>query len=98
MSRPEIARTLAQNPRILILDEATAALDYEAENLFQENLKRIAVGRTVLIIAYRLSTVRNADTILVMDEGRLVESGTHNQLIRRKGAYAALVKASGSGG
>lgn len=96
--RIAIARTLAQKPRILILDEATAALDYEAENLFQDNLKRIAVGRTVLIIAHRLSTVRNADTILVMDEGRLVESGTHQELLEADGAYSALVKASGSGG
>ena len=83
---------------LLILDEATAALDYEAENLFQVNLKRIAVGRTVVMIAHRLSTVRNADTILVMDEGRLVEAGPHDDLIKRNGAYAALVKSSGLGG
>lgn len=96
--RIAIARALATSPRILILDEATAALDYEAENLFQVNLKRIAVGRTVLMIAHRLSTVKNADTILVMDEGRVVEQGTHDQLLKMNGAYAALVKSSGLGG
>lgn len=81
----------------LILDEATAALDYESEQIFQSNLKRIAVGRTVLMIAHRLSTVRNADAIFVMDEGRVVEAGPHDQLIKQNGPYAALVKSSGLG-
>lgn len=96
--RIAIARALAIKPKILILDEATAALDYESENLFQSNLKRIAVGRTIVVIAHRLSTVRNADMIFVMDQGRLAEMGNHDELAAKNGPYAALLKMSGTGG
>jgi len=74
----------------LIFDEATSALDYESEQTFQRNLAHIAVGRTVLIIAHRLSTVRFADRILTLDHGRLVEDGTHDDLVRKGGRYAVL--------
>ncbi len=90
--RIAIARALATVPRILILDEATAALDYESERLFQNNLKLVARGRTVIIVAHRLSTIRHADRILVMDNGQIVEDGTHEQLVRRDGIYAALTR------
>lgn len=96
--RIAIARALATKPRILILDEATAALDYESENLFKKNLNRISVGRTVVMIAHRLSTVRHADKILVLDQGRLVEAGTHEKLSKANGPYAQLIKSSGAGG
>lgn len=88
--RIAIARALVTNPQILILDEATAALDYESERVFQRNLQHISKGRTVLIIAHRLSTVRNADRILVMDQGQLVEDGTHSALMAKNGLYAEL--------
>ncbi len=90
--RIAIARALATAPRILILDEATAALDYESERLFQDNLKLVAKGRTVIIVAHRLSTIRHSDRILVMDKGQIVEDGTHAQLVQRDGIYAALTR------
>ena len=88
--RIAIARALVGNPRILIFDEATSALDYESERVIQQNMRRIVAGRTVLIIAHRLSTVRFADRILTIERGRLVEDGTHDELIRGGGRYAAL--------
>ncbi len=88
--RIAIARALMGDPRILIFDEATSALDYESEQVIQGNMGGIAKGRTVLIIAHRLSTVRSAHRILTIDRGRLVEDGTHNELIKTKGRYAAL--------
>jgi subfamily B ATP-binding cassette protein HlyB/CyaB len=88
--RIAIARALVNNPRILIFDEATSALDYESERIIQENLQGIAFGRTVLIIAHRLSTVRRADRIITIDHGRLVEDGTHDDLVKTGGRYAAL--------
>jgi ATP-binding cassette, subfamily B, bacterial HlyB/CyaB len=88
--RIAIARALVTNPRILILDEATSALDYESERLFQDNLKRIAQGRTVFMIAHRLSTVRRSDRIITIDRGRIVEDGTHDELIKTGGCYATL--------
>lgn len=88
--RIAIARALVTNPRILIFDEATSALDYESERIIQDNMRRISHGRTVLIIAHRLSTVRRADRILTLERGRLVEDGTHDELVRRNGRYANL--------
>jgi subfamily B ATP-binding cassette protein HlyB/CyaB len=88
--RIAIARALVSNPRILIFDEATSALDYESENIIQRNMQRIATGRTVLIIAHRLSAVRHADRILTIEAGRLVEDGSHDELIKHAGRYAAL--------
>ncbi len=90
--RIAIARALATTPRILIFDEATAALDYESERIFQNNLKLVAKGRTVLIVAHRLSTVRDCARILVMDKGQIVEDGTHNELVKQGGIYADLTK------
>jgi subfamily B ATP-binding cassette protein HlyB/CyaB len=88
--RIAIARTLMTDPRILIFDEATSALDYESERIIQKNLKGICRGRTVFIIAHRLSTVRAADIIIAMDKGRIVESGTHDFLLKRGGLYSFL--------
>lgn len=88
--RIAIARALVMDPRILIFDEATSALDYESENIIQRNMRRIANGRTVLIIAHRLSAVRHADRIITIEEGRIVEDGTHDDLIKNGGRYAML--------
>ncbi len=88
--RLAIARALLGNPRLLILDEATSHLDAESERIIQNNLKKILQGRTSVIIAHRLSTVRHADLILVLDRGVLVESGTHEELITKKGHYFYL--------
>ena len=85
-----IARALIGDPRILILDEATSALDYESERIIQENMRRIAAGRTVLVIAHRLSRVRGADRIITIDRGHLLEDGTHENLVRQGGRYAQL--------
>lgn len=88
------ARALTLNPRILILDEATASLDSQTEMVLQEGLTRIAEGRTTLVIAHRLSTIRDADQIYVMDHGAIVETGTHQALLRQDGLYAELVRKS----
>jgi subfamily B ATP-binding cassette protein HlyB/CyaB len=88
--RIAIARALVTNPRILIFDEATSSLDYASERVIQTNLQEIAHGRTVIIIAHRLSTVRHTDRILTIDRGRIVEDGSHDELIRRGGRYASL--------
>lgn len=89
--RIAIARALFTNPRILILDEATSALDYESEAIIQRNMAQICKGRTVLIIAHRLSAVRNANKIIVMDKGKIVEAGSHESLIAKpQGLYAHL--------
>ncbi len=90
--RIAIARALLGNPRILILDEATSALDTESEHRFQRNLEEISRDRTTFIIAHRLSTVRNADRILVLDKGILVEQGTHQELINQQGIYTTLAQ------
>ncbi|MGI9277073.1 MAG: type I secretion system permease/ATPase [Endozoicomonas sp.] len=88
--RIAIARALATEPRVLIFDEATSALDYESERAIQENMKEICEGRTVIIIAHRLSTVRGCDRIITIEEGEVVEDGTHEQLLEEKGRYATL--------
>ena len=88
--RIAIARALVHDPRILIFDEATSALDYESERIVQDNLVQMCQGRTVFIIAHRLSTVRHCDRILVMERGRVVEQGSHDELIATNGYYARL--------
>jgi subfamily B ATP-binding cassette protein MsbA len=88
--RIAIARVILKNPRILILDEATSALDNESEILIQEALERLMKNRTSIVIAHRLSTIHNAGKILVMDDGAIIESGTHSELIKQKGLYHRL--------
>lgn len=89
--RIAIARALVNNPRILIFDEATSALDYESEHIIMQNMQKICRGRTVIIIAHRLSTVKNADRIIVMEKGHIVEQGKHNQLLENEnGLYYYL--------
>jgi ATP-binding cassette, subfamily B, bacterial HlyB/CyaB len=89
--RIAIARALFTNPRVLIFDEATSALDYESEAIVQRNMAHICKGRTVIIIAHRLSSVRQAHRIIAMDKGRIVEQGSHDELLQRpKGLYAHL--------
>lgn len=85
--RIAIARALISNPRILIFDEATSALDYESEHIIQLNMKAISTGRTVIIIAHRLSAVREANRIIVMDRGQIVEEGTHAELLTCEAGY-----------
>src|SRR5262249_28274046 len=88
--RIAIARALFTNPRILIFDEATSALDYESERVIQNNMPVIARGRTVFIIAHRLSTLRRTNRIITLERGRVIEDGTPEELLRRGGRYAAL--------
>ncbi len=91
--RIAIARALATNPRILIFDEATSALDYESERIIHTNMRRICAGRTVFIIAHRLSTVRQVHRIIAVERGRIVEDGSHDELLRVGGRYAMLHRA-----
>jgi ATP-binding cassette subfamily B protein len=91
--RLAIARALIRNPRILILDEATSALDSESEKLIQLALTPLMKDRTTFVVAHRLSTVQEADQILVLDEGKIIESGTHNELVAKQGLYRHLYDA-----
>jgi subfamily B ATP-binding cassette protein HlyB/CyaB len=93
--RVAIARALLTNPRILIFDEATSALDYESERIIQDNMAAIAKGRTVIVIAHRLSTVRRVDRIITVEKGTIVEDGSHDELLRGKGRYATLYRMHG---
>ncbi len=88
--RLSIARAIMKNPQILILDEATSALDTQSERLVQDALENLMKDRTSLVIAHRLSTIKNADTIIVLSEGKIVEQGTHTELIKKQGAYKQL--------
>ena len=88
--RIAIARAVLKNPSILILDEATSSLDTESERLVQSALETLITDRTVLVIAHRLSTIQKADMIIVMDEGRIVEQGNHDDLVSKKGLYSKL--------
>ena len=93
--RIAIARTILANPRLLVMDEATSALDYNTERQLCLNLQNWAKGRTVLFITHRLSSIKTSDLILVMDQGRLVEKGTHEELVSANERYAALYRQQG---
>jgi len=88
--RIAIARALLRNPSVLILDEATSALDVESESQIKEALDRLIKGRTTFIVAHRLSTIRHADRIVVMQEGQIVEIGTHDELVAKNGVYTQM--------
>ncbi|HID37706.1 MAG TPA: ATP-binding cassette domain-containing protein, partial [Ghiorsea sp.] len=90
--RLSLARALLKNAPILVLDEATSSLDTESERLVQQAIDKLMHGRTVLVIAHRLSTIRNADKIVVLDAGKIVQTGSHDELLKQGGIYAELYK------
>jgi ABC-type multidrug transport system fused ATPase/permease subunit len=90
--RLAIARAILASPQILILDEATSNLDTESEQLIQASMATLLAGRTTFVIAHRLSTIRRADLILLMEEGRIVERGTHEELMQARGTYYEMVR------
>ena len=83
-------RAYVRNPSVLILDEATSSVDIQTENLIKQSINKLTEGRTSIIIAHRIATIQNADKILVLDQGRIVESGTHFDLLEQKGYYSRL--------
>ena len=89
--RISIARAVLKNPPIMVLDEATSALDTESEHLVQKALENMMKNRTSIVIAHRLSTIQNVDTIIVMQQGQIIEKGSHEDLIEKKGAYNTLI-------
>ena len=95
--RLSIARAIIKNPDLLIMDEATSSLDVETEAIIQDSLSRITKGRTTIAIAHRLSTLRNADRLVVLNEGGVAEIGTHTELLKKKGIYFDLVMAQRKG-
>ena len=95
--RIAIARAILRDPPILVFDEATSALDTESERLIQDAIERLLEGRTVFVVAHRLSTVQRADQILVLDGGRITESGSHEELVALGGSYAAMTRHAATG-
>lgn len=93
--RIAIARALIQNPKILLLDEATSALDYQSEKHVQETLSKVSKGRTTIVVSHRLSAIRDADRILFIERGHVIEDGTHNELMASKGRYFDMITAGG---
>ena len=93
IQRIALARAFLKNPRLLLMDEATANLDMESESLFLDSLEKLRQGRTVIVIAHRLATAQRAERIIVIDAGRVVETGSHQELLAQGGAYARLVDA-----
>jgi ABC-type multidrug transport system fused ATPase/permease subunit len=85
-----------RNPRVIVLDEPTSALDLESERFVQQALEELTRGRTTIIVAHRLTTIRNADLVCVLCDGRLIEAGTHDELLARNGAFARLHAAAGT--